>query len=65
MKLVLAHRPMSVVQRQRRNVIVRNDIVESSRILGHCLTAGVMFYTTLQWAHFRRLRIEKERKNDK
>lgn len=76
------HRPPSVIQRQqpqwqtRRRVIANSDIVEGSRILGHGITAGVLFYTTLQWAYYRRIRIEtekateeerkkREKKNDK
>lgn len=75
------HKP-SVIQRQqtqrqpRRSVIAHSDIVEGSRILGHGITAGVLFYTSLQWAHYRRIRIEtekameeerkkREKKNDK
>jgi hypothetical protein len=37
-----------------------NDLVESSRILGEAITAGVIFYTSLQWAHFRRIRLHAE-----
>ena len=58
------YRPPSVIQRQkniRRNVVAHSDIVESSRILGQGITAGVLFYTTLQWAYYRSIRIETEK----
>ncbi|APC25540.1 hypothetical protein BST79_gp027 [Only Syngen Nebraska virus 5] len=61
----------SVIQRQqtqrqtRKRVIAHSDIVESSRILGQGITAGVIFYTSLQWAHYRRLRMEAEKRTKK
>jgi hypothetical protein len=36
------------------------DAVESSRILGEAITAGVIFYTSLQYAHYRRIRLHVE-----
>jgi len=68
MLVSVLHRPPSVIQRQkniRRNVIAHSDIVESSRILGQGITAGVIFYTSLQWAHYRRLRMEAEKRTKK
>ena len=55
---------------QHRNVRAKSfDIVESSRILGEAVTAGVIFYTSLQYAHYRRIRLHvedaKEKRDDK
>ena len=45
-----------------RNVKARsNGLVEGSHIIGQGITAGVIFYTSLQWAHYRRIRIEIEK----
>jgi hypothetical protein len=64
--------PIATHRQTRRNVVVqkrvvltRSDLVEGSRILGEGITAGVIFYTTLQWAHYRRLRIEAEKLQQK
>jgi len=71
MLVSVLHRPPSVIQRQknqwqtRKRVIAHSDIVESSRILGQGITAGVIFYTSLQWAHYRRLRMEAEKRTKK
>jgi hypothetical protein len=51
---------------QPRNVRVKSfDIVESSRILGEAVTAGVIFYTSLQYAHYRRIRLHVEDAKEK
>ena len=45
-----------------RNVRAQSfDIVKDSDILGQGITAGVIFYASLQWAYYRRLRIEAEK----
>jgi hypothetical protein len=51
---------------QHRNVRAKSfDIVESSRILGEAVTAGVIFYTSLQYAFFRRIRLQAEDAKEK
>ena len=50
------------VKHVRRNVRAQSfDILKDSDILGQGLTAGVIFYASLQYAYYRRLRIEAEK----
>jgi hypothetical protein len=66
--VVNRYRPVVITHRRnissQRVVRVRSsfDIVEDSRILGEGIIAGVFFYTSLQWVHYRRMRMEAEKR---